>query len=82
MKLDKIKAQNLDPIAMKEEWLTRSYAAEEEVIRVADTQPDLPIGVAFVDAKGEPGWIGTDPTLRPHAPSLRGTWPVVHAVGE
>ena len=81
-KLQEIKARALDPVAMKEEWLTRSYAAEEEIIRVADAQPDLPIGVAFVDAQGEPGWIGADPSLRPHAPSLRGTWPVVHAVGE
>jgi len=36
--------------------------------------------VAFVDASGRPGWIGDDPSLRPHAPSLRGCWPHVHGV--
>ncbi|HMP81541.1 MAG TPA: hypothetical protein PKA41_02390 [Verrucomicrobiota bacterium] len=36
-----------------------------------------PAGVAFVNATGKPGWIGDDPTLRPHAPSVRGCWAVV-----
>jgi hypothetical protein len=45
---------------------------------LADEQPDPPIGVAFVDAKGEPGWIRREPALRVHHPSLRGCWPVVH----
>ena len=44
----------------------------------ADELPDTPIGVAFVDAKGEPGWIRRDPSLRVHYPSLRGCWPTVH----
>ena len=30
------------------------------MIHLADSQPDMPIGVVFVDAKGEPGWIGRD----------------------
>lgn len=51
-----------------------------EIDRVADEQPDLPIGVAFVDAAGQPGWIGNDPTLRAHAPSVRGCWPTVHGL--
>ena len=37
-------------------------------------------GVAFVDATGHPGWIGTHPHLRPHRPSLRGCWPDIHPV--
>lgn len=54
-------------------------ALQKDVLTVlADERPDLPIGVAFVDAAGKPGWIGDDPTLRPHAPSVRGCWPTVH----
>ena len=50
------------------------------MIRLADEQPGWLIGVAFVDAAGKPGWIGQDPTLRPHAPSVRGCWPTVHGL--
>ena len=53
-------------------------AERHEASHMADEQPDTPIGVAFVDAKGEPGWIRRDPALRVHHPSLRGCWPVVH----
>ena len=73
--LDEIKARHLDPIEMKMEWIEMCDKAEAEMIHLADTQPDMPIGVAFVDAKGEPGWIGRDPTLRIHRLSLRGSWP-------
>ena len=75
--LDKIKARDLDPIAMKMEWIEMSERAEEEMIHLADTQLDMPIGVAFVDEHGEPGWIGRDPTLRIHRLSLHGCWPVI-----
>ena len=54
--------------------------AEVKMIRVADEQPDLPIGVAFVDASGRPGWIGDEPFLRIHAPSVRGCWPTVRSL--
>ncbi|HUF60520.1 MAG TPA: hypothetical protein VMN36_00465 [Verrucomicrobiales bacterium] len=47
------------------------------MIRVADVYLELPIGVAFVDPEGEPGWYGSDPTLRIHAPSMRGCWPTL-----
>jgi hypothetical protein len=73
--LDKIKARHLDPIEMKMEWIEMCDQAEAEITRLADTQPDMPIGVAFVDAHGEPGWIGRDPSLRIHRLSLRGSWP-------
>ena len=76
--LDKIKARALDPVAFKIAWIEISDEAEAKMIRIADEQPDLPIGVAFVDAAGRPGWIGDNPALRPHAPSVRGCWPVVH----
>lgn len=75
--LDKIKARALDPIALKMAWIEMSDAAEAAMIRLADEKPDLPIGVAFVDASGKPGWLGDDPTLRIHAPSVRGCWPTV-----
>jgi predicted nucleotidyltransferase component of viral defense system len=78
--LDKIKALALDPVKLKTAWIEMSDAAEAEMIRVADERPDLPIGVAFVDASGKPGWIGHDATLRAHAPSVRGCWPTVHGL--
>jgi len=67
---------------MKMEWITISDKAEEEIIHLADTQLDMPIGVAFVNEKGEPGWIGANPDLKIHYGSLRGCWPVMSAVDE
>jgi len=64
--------------AMKEHWMELSDHAEAEMIRLADTRLDMPIGVAFVDGQGNPGWIGNNPDLRIHHPSLRGCWPVIH----
>jgi hypothetical protein len=80
VELDKIKARALDPVVLKMAWIEMSDEAEARMVRVADEQPDLPIGVAFVDAAGRPGWIGDDPSLRPHAPSMRGCWPTVHGM--
>lgn len=80
LELDKIKARSLDPIAMKEAWIAMSDEAELKMSRLSDEQPKLPTGVAFVDANGHPGWLGDDPTLRIHAPSLRGCWPEVQAI--
>ncbi len=79
-KLDKIQARALDPIKLKMAWIEMSDAAEAEMVRVADELPDLPIGVAFVDAAGNPGWIGSDASLKPHAPSVRGCWPTVRGL--
>lgn len=78
--LDKIKARDLDPIAMKIEWIAISDKAEAEIIHLADTQLDMPIGVAFVDQNGEPGWIGANPDLQIHYGSLRGCWPTISVV--
>jgi hypothetical protein len=80
MELDKIKARALDPVALKNTWIEISDAAEAQMTRLADEQPDVPIGVAFVDGGGHPGWLGDDPSLRVHAPSLRGCWPTVHGM--
>jgi len=77
-KFDKIKARNIDQIALKIAWTDMHVYAEEEITKLADTQPDMPIGVAFVDPNGKPGWIGTDPTLKIHRPSIRGCLPTLH----
>lgn len=77
-RLEEIQARKLDPIALKEAWVAMSDEAAEKMTRQADDSPRTPIGVAFVDAAGRPDWIGDNPALRPHAPTLRGCWPVVH----
>ena len=79
--LDKIRARALDPTLLKGTWIKISDEAEAKMTALADARPDIPIGVAFVDAStGRPGWIGDDPALRPHAPSVRGCWPVVRGI--
>jgi len=77
LELDKIKARKLDPIALKEEWIEVSDRAREEMTLLADENPDMPIGVAFVNDQGNPGWIRSNPSLKIHHPSLRGCWPVI-----
>jgi hypothetical protein len=77
LELDKIKARKLDPIALKEEWIEVSDRAREEMTLLADENPDMPIGVAFVNDQGNPGWIRSKPSLKIHHPSLRGCWPVI-----
>lgn len=81
-KLEEIKAGALDPQKLKQEWIATSEEAEEKIKCLADQYPDLPIGVAFVDEQGKPGWIGDNPNLRIHAPSVRGCWPRVHGIDE
>lgn len=78
--LDKIKAHALDPVKLKMAWIEMSDEAEAKMTRIADDRPDLPIGVAFVDGAGKPGWIGDNPDLRLHAPSVRGCWPTVRGI--
>ena len=78
--LDKISARELDAKRLKTAWIETSDEAEAKMTALANERPEIPIGVAFVDASGRPGWIGDDPSLRPHAPSLRGCWPHVHGV--
>lgn len=79
-KLHEIRARALDPRELKAAWIAMSDEAEAKMVQVADEQPDLPIGVAFVDGTGRPGWIGDDPALRIHPPSVRGCWPTVHGL--
>lgn len=77
-KLKTIQARHLDPIALKLSWIEMSDYAEQEFTRFAEKQPDMPIGVAFVDKEDKPGWIGQDSTLVIHRPSIRGCLPRLH----
>lgn len=79
-KLEEIQARKLDPRTLKTAWIEMSDEAEAKMIRLADERPDTPVGVAFVDSAGKPGWIGDNPSLRIHAPSVRGCWPTVHGL--
>jgi hypothetical protein len=78
MELDKIKARKLDLYGLKEEWISAADRAREGMTLLADAPTEGPIGVAFVDENGEPGWIRTNPALKIHFPSLRGCWPTLH----
>ncbi len=82
MELDKIKARKLDPFALKEEWIAMADRAKEEMTLLANEQLDLPIGVAFVDEYGEPGWLRSNPALRVHQPSFKGCFPTVASSGK
>ena len=75
--LETIQARKFDPIELKKAWIAMSDRAEAEITRIADTMPEIPIGVAFMDAAGKLGWIGHDTTLRVHRPSIRGCWPTI-----
>lgn len=77
LKLHEIQARNLDPIALKHAWIEMSDEAEAKITQLADTQPDTPLGVAFVDANGQPGWPGEKSALTVHLPSIRGCLPRV-----
>jgi hypothetical protein len=79
-KLEEIQARALDPKDLKEAWIAISDEAEAKMVKLADARPDLPVGVAFVDEAGKPGWIGDNAMLRVHGPSVRGCWPVVHGI--
>lgn len=80
VELDKMQARALDPTGLKTRWLAISDEAEVQMTAVADERPEVPIGVAFVDQSGTPGWIGSDSALRIHAPSVRGCWPRVRGL--
>ena len=75
--LETIEARHLDPVVLKKAWIAMTDRAESEITRVADTLPHVPVGVAFVDEHGAPGWIGSQPSLRVHPPTVRGCWPRV-----
>lgn len=69
--LDKIAVLALEPTELKTRWMAMSDEAEVKITALADARPDIPLRVVFVDAVGQPGWIGDSPQLRPHAPFVR-----------
>ena len=75
--LDKIRARDLDPTELKAEWMTDSDAAERAMTALADARPEVPTSVAFGDSAGQPGWVGDNPGLQLHEPSIRRCWPTV-----
>jgi Nucleotidyl transferase AbiEii toxin, Type IV TA system len=79
-KVREIQAHQIDQISLKKAWIAMSDEAEIEMTQLANNFPTTPIGVAFVDASGQPDWIGRDPSLRVHYPSVRGCWPTVHGI--
>lgn len=78
VELDLIKARDLDPRTLKEAWIAMSDHAEAEMERIADEQPDLPIGIAFLDSSGQPRWLDHPGPLTHHYPCLRGCLPHLH----
>jgi hypothetical protein len=73
--LDEIKARELDPIDLKRKWIDMSDRAEAAMERVANQQPDLPIGIAFLDQNNTPRWFEHSPDLMQHPPTVRGCLP-------
>lgn len=70
-----IRAKPVDLIELKNRWTEMGVEAEAEITQIADEQPDTPIGVAFVDHLGEPGWIGYNQRLTAHAGCIGGREP-------
>ena len=75
--LETIEARHLDPVVLKKAWIAMTDRAESEITRVADTLPHVPVGLAFVDEHFAAAWIGNQPSLRIHPPTVRGCWPRV-----
>ncbi len=67
-------------VVLKNTWIAISDEAGAKMTQLADEQPDVPIGVAFVDVEGRPGWPAEDANLRVHAPSMRGCWPTLYGL--
>ena len=72
-----IQARELDPIELKTQWIKMTDEAEEQITELANTQSQIPIGVAFVDEQGQPAWLGDDSSLKIHKPRVRGCWPTL-----
>ena len=76
-----VKARNIDLIELKKAWIEMSDEAEREMTALADEEPDMPIGVAFLDQRGKPGWFRDDHSLNIHPVSVRGCWPRIEGGG-
>lgn len=70
-----IKATEIDPIELKRQWLEISDRAEKALEELANREPDLPIGVAFLDDQGSPTWPLPGAPIRIHSPTVGGCWP-------
>ena len=76
-----IKARNVDLIELKKTWIEISNEAEQELTDLANEEPDIPIGVAFVNSTGKPGWYREDRSLTIHPISVRGCLPRIGPAG-
>lgn len=83
--LQMLKARRLDPQAVKQQWLTAASTAEEAITALADAQPTLGTGVAFIDRAGAMRWPDprrplTEQGLGIHPPSVGGCVPLIGTV--
>lgn len=80
--LKNIAARDLDPIQMKKDWIHFCDQAEAEMTHLADEQPDIPIGVVFLDENNQIDWPRRNPKVTAHRPCLRGSWPTIAGLEE
>ena len=84
--LARLRAHQLDPVVLKSRWLADAEQAAAQITALADQQPDLPIGVAFLDRTGQSCWpqpqlpLATQ-GLAIHHPSVGGCIPVLRLDG-
>jgi hypothetical protein len=83
--LPTLRAAHLDPQALKRRWQSAAESASRSVIEMANQQPELEIGVVFVDGGGTVQW--PDPARTPaqqgltiHRPSVGGCVPIIRAI--
>ena len=70
-----IKATEIDPIDLKRQWLEISARADNALQELANREPDLPVGVAFLDDQRIPTWPLPGDPIRIHPPTIGGCWP-------
>jgi hypothetical protein len=84
--LARLRAHQLDPVVLKSRWLADAEQAAAQITALADQQPELPIGVAFLDRTGQSCWpqphlpLATQ-GLAIHHPSVGGCIPVLRLDG-
>lgn len=82
-----LKARSLDPLRIKQDWLSAAAAAEVAITTLADTQPDMETGVLFLGNGGLAGWpesshLLAEQMLTVHRPSIGGCVPIIHIATE
>jgi hypothetical protein len=78
-----LKARELDPLRIKQDWLSAADAAEAAITNLADALPDLETGVLFLGDGGHARWPVPDRPLAEqgltvHRPSIGGCVPIIH----